>query len=454
MTRRPASFPKGFLWGAATASYQIEGAAREDGRGPSIWDVFCRTPGKVKNGDTGDTACDHYHRWKDDVALMKELGLKAYRFSIAWPRVIPAGAGRVNPKGLAFYDRLIDELQAAGIEPFATLFHWDLPYELHCRGSWLSRDTADRYADYVTAVVRKLGDRVSYWMTINEPQVILGCGCQDGVHAPGDKLGDPALIRMVHHLQLAHGKGVTAIRAAAGRRVNVGIAPCAGPRVPATDSARDIAAARRQFEVPKFDVWSYSWWLDPIILGRWPADGLKAFGEHLPEGWARDLRTMHQKLDFLGLNIYHGRPGRAGRNGEWVPLPAPIGEPLTRFNWRVIPEALYWGPRLMQERYRLPIYITENGMSGADWVSLDGDCHDPQRIDFTRRYLRELRRAVADGVDVRGYFHWSLLDNFEWAEGYRERFGMVHVDFSTLKRTPKDSAWWYRDVIATNGEEI
>jgi beta-glucosidase len=455
MSKKIPAFPAGFKWGAATASYQVEGAAGEDGRGPSIWDVFCHTPDKIKNKEHGDTACDHYHRYKEDVALMKSLGHQAHRFSIAWPRIFPSGTGRTNEKGLAFYDRLIDELLAAGIEPFATIYHWDLPYELHCRGGWLNRDMANWYADYVKVVVERYSDRVKNWMTFNEPQVFLGCGCQIGMHAPGEKQAAPALIRMVHNVQLAHGLGVLAARAAAAGKINVGIAPCQGPRIPVTPNAKEIAAAKKaDFANPQFDIWSYSWWLDPILLGRWPEDGYALFAKHLPDGHAKDMKTLFQKLDFLGLNIYQGKPGKIGKSGEWEFVPFATGAPLTRFNWQVVPEALYWGPRFMHERYKLPIYITENGMSGADWVSLDGKVHDPQRIDFLQRYLKELRRACAEGVDVRGYFAWSFLDNFEWAEGYRERFGMVHVDFATQKRTPKDSALWYRDVIASNGKNL
>jgi beta-glucosidase len=455
MATRKTGFPKGFVWGAATASYQVEGAVAEDGRGPSVWDTFCRTEGRVKEKHTGDVACDHYHRWKEDVALMKELGLKAYRFSVAWPRVIPEGTGRVNPKGLAFYDRLVDELLAAGVEPFITLYHWDLPHALDCRGGWLNREISEWFADYAAAVVGKLSDRVTNWITLNEPAVFVNLGYLDGTHAPGLKLGLRQVLLAVHHAQMAHGRGVAAVRAAARRKVNVGIAPSFSPKVPATERPADVAAARkRQLSVVNQDTWSMVWWLDPMLLGRWPADGLRAFEGLMPEGYARDARVIHQKLDFLGVNTYSCSLFRAGKGGRWEEVEALPGEPRTRFNWSVRPAALYWSPRWLGERYRLPIYITENGMSGADWVSLDGDCHDPQRIDFTRRYLRELRRAIADGVDVRGYFHWSLMDNFEWAEGYRERFGMVHVDFATLKRTPKDSAGWYRDVIATNGEEL
>jgi beta-glucosidase len=455
MAGKQTGFPKNFIWGAATAAYQIEGAAAEDGRGPSIWDLFCRAEDRILESHTGDVACDHYHRWKEDVALMKALGLKAYRFSVAWPRVIPGGVGTVNAKGLAFYDRLVDELLAAGITPFVTLYHWDFPDALERRGGWLNRDVSEWFADYTTVVAGRLSDRVAHWITLNEPDVFINLGYRDGVHAPGHKLGMRQWLLAVHHAQMAHGRGVVALRAAARRPVQVGIAPSLWPKMPATDRPADVAAARRmQFTVAAKDIWSIAWWLDPVLRGRWPADGVKHYAGQLPEDYQQDARIIRQPVDFLGVNTYSGLPVKVGRTGETELLSNETGEPRTRFNWPVRPAALYWSPRWLYERYRLPVYITENGMSGTDWVALDGGCHDPQRIDFTRRYLRELRRAIGDGVDVRGYFHWSLLDNFEWAHGYRERFGLVHVDFATRRRTPKDSAWWYRDTIASNGRAL
>lgn len=450
-----ARFGKGFLWGAATASYQIEGAARDEGRGLSVWDMFCEKDGATWNRHTGAVACDHYHRWREDVALMKAIGLTAYRFSVAWPRVIPGGTGKVNAKGLAFYDRLTDALLAAGVVPFVTLFHWDYPYALYTRGGWLNADSPDWFAEYTDVVVRKLSDRVTHWMTLNEPQCFIGLGHRDGIHAPGDKLGLREVLQAAHHALLAHGKGVSVIRGASKRRCKIGYAPVGVVKFPASERPEDIRAARRaMFTITSPTLWNNTWWMDPIFRGQYPKDGLKVFEPWLPKIGPNDMKTIGQRVDFFGTNIYNGERIRAGRNGEPEVVPQGVGAPITHFIWTVTPESLRWGPRFFHERYKLPVYITENGLSTTDWVARDGGVHDTQRIDFTARYLEELGKAVADGVDVRGYFHWSLMDNFEWGEGYKQRFGMVHVDYGTLKRTPKDSAWWYRDVIRSNGERL
>lgn len=448
-------FPERFLWGAATAAYQVEGAAKADGRGPSVWDMFSRTPGKVYAGHTGEVACDHYHRWEEDIQIMQRIGLQAYRFSIAWPRIQPEGTGKPNAKGLDFYDRLVDGLLKANIVPYVTLFHWDLPYELHCRGGWLNRDIADWFAEYTRIVVERLSDRVKYWMTLNEPAVFAVIGYHDGVHAPGEKYDIPEMLRLIHIILLSHGKSVQAIRAAARSASEVGWAHAGGVRIPASSNPKDIAAAgRHMFSITSRDLWANTWWLDPVILGSYPEDGLKVYEGQMPSFPASDMETICQKLDFLGLNIYHGQIIQAGPKGEPEQAPMPVGHPITALKWAVTPEALYWGPRFFQERYKLPIYITENGLSNQDWVALDGKVHDPQRIDYTRRYLIELARAIQDGVDVDGYFHWSLLDNFEWAEGYKERFGLVYVDYPTGKRILKDSAYWYGRTIASNGQNL
>ena len=448
-------FPEDFVWGSATASYQVEGGAKADGKGPSVWDTFCRREGAVWSGQNGDVTCDHYHLWRRDVALMKEIGLKGYRFSISWPRVMPEGTGKVNEPGLAFYDRLVDELLAAGIAPYVTLFHWDYPYELYCRGGWLNPASSDWFADYTAAVVERLSDRARHWMTLNEPQCFIGLGHQTGEHAPGDKLRLAEVLRAGHNALLAHGKAVQAIRAGARSAPTIGYAPVGVVKMPASDGARDVEAARAAtFSVTAKNCFNNTWWTEPVLNGHYPEDGLELFGTDAPRVADGDMETIRQPLDFFGVNIYHGEFVRAGEDGRAQVVPLPQGHGLTAYRWPVTPQALYWGPRFFYERYGLPVLVTENGMSGIDWVALDGQVHDPQRIDYTRRYLLELRRAAEAGVPVRGYFHWSLMDNFEWAQGFKERFGLVHVDFETLKRTPKDSAAWYSRVIAGNGAAL
>lgn len=448
-------FPQGFAWGAASSAYQIEGAAAMHGRGPSVWDAFCADAGKVFRNHTGAVACDHYHRVAEDVAIMKRMGLKAYRFSVSWSRIMPTGRGAVNGAGLAFYDRLVDELLGAGIEPWLTLFHWDFPQALQLEGGWLNPESPRWFADYTRAVVERLSDRVTHWMTINEPQVYIGLGHRDGTHAPGLKLSTALWLQAGHHTLLAHGLSAQTIRANAKLKPIVGWAPVARVEYPATESAADIEAARRStMSITQKDTWSNTWWGDPVMFGHYPEDGLKLFGADAPRVGAKDMEIIRQPLDFYGVNIYSGEPVKAGPDGNPVNAGWQDGNAMTTFRWNVSPKSLHWGPRFLHERYKLPIVVTENGMANTDWVHADGDVHDPQRIDFTRAYLAELGRAIDAGTDVRGYFHWSILDNFEWAEGYRERFGLVHVDFATGKRTVKDSGHWYRDVIATNGRNL
>jgi len=454
------SFTKDFAWGAATAAYQIEGAAQEDGKKWSVWDMFCRKPGAVANGYTGDVACDHYHRYKEDVVIMKTIGLRAYRMSIAWARVIPEGMGAINLKGLAFYDKLVDELLAANITPYITLFHWDYPYELYCRGGWLNPDSPNWFAEYTKVVIERLSDRVTHWMTFNEPMCFVGLGHLDGVHAPGDKLGFAQVLRAAHHVLLSHGKAVQTIRAHAKKPCQVGFAPLGEIRIPAANRPEDINVARQHmFSVTKKHLWDNTWWMDPVYFGKYPEDGLRLFGADVPQIRPGDMETICQPLDFFGFNTYRGLIIRAGKDGHPEVVPFPPGDKQTAFfdrtdYWAVTPEALYWGPKFFQERYKLPIYVTENGMANIDWVALDGNVHDPVRIDFLQRYLRELQKAVQEGVDVRGYFLWSIMDNFEWAEAFRQRFGIVYVDYTTQKRTLKDSAYWYKDVIASNGGSL
>jgi beta-glucosidase len=367
----------------------------------------------------------------------------------------------VNVKGLAFYQRLVDALLAAGVTPFATLFHWDYPQALQDRGGWMQRDSADWFADYAATVVHSLGDRVTHWLTLTEPRSLLGGGYLTGVQAPGERRPLGEILRIGHNLNLAHGKAVLAIRATAKRKPQVSFAPDFSPALPVTDSGEDIFAARAATfattarEFTESGWWNgNAWWLDPFFLGKYPADGLAAAGADGPEIGDSDMKTIAQPLDFCGVNIYGGRLIRYGAKGQPETLPFPPGWPLTAFNWEVTPDALYWGPQWLHQRYGLPVIVLENGLSLRDWVSLDGAIHDPQRIDFTARYLQALGRAVRAGADVRGYFHWSLLDNFEWHAGYRERFGLVYVDHATQKRIPKDSAKWYAKVIASNGSQI
>ena len=445
-------FPENFVWGVAAASYQVEGAWNEDGKGLSVWDEFCRKSGAVWLGQNGNEACDHYHRYPEDIALIKALGAHAYRLSISWPRVIPDGTGSVNPKGMDFYDRLIDNLLEEGITPYVTLFHWDYPHGLYLRGGWLNPYSSNWFEDYTTIIVKRLSDRVTNWMTLNEPQVFLGLGHQEGRHAPGLTLDIPQVLIATHNALLAHGKSVQAIRANALKEPRIGFAPIGGVHLPISNTPADIEAARQKmFAVDRKDMWNVSWFSDPIFFKQYPEDGVALFGKSMPNIRSEDMDIIGQPIDFYGVNIYTGNLVQAGPDGVPQAVEDPVGGPRTGYYWTVVPESLYWGPRFLWERYKTPIVITENGMANVDWVGLDGKVHDPQRIDYLRRYLKELQRAIQDGVDVRGYFHWSILDNFEWAVAYQQRFGMVHVDFNTQKRTPKDSYYLYQQIIRENG---
>lgn len=449
-------FPKSFLWGTATASYQIEGAAFEDGRGYTVWDDFCRTPGKVFSMHNGDVACDHYHRYKEDVKMMADLGIQAYRFSIAWSRILPEGKGEVNQKGIDFYNRLIDELLKYHIKPCLTLFHWDLPFALHRLGGWQNPRIVDWFAEYAAVVAKAFGDRVKFFMTFNEPQCFVGLGHVTGEHAPGNLLSRRSVLEMAHHVMMAHGKAVQAIRSLVPD-VRLGYAPTSNPAIPATDSPQDVEAARKAYfaveDKPDY-MWSVSWWSDPVLLGRYPEDGLKIFAGDMPDFKPEDLKIMNQPLDFYGQNIYNGYVVKDDGMGGYKALERPAGYPRTGNGWPVVPESLYWGPRFLYERYKKPVIITENGCCSADVVSLDGKVHDPGRVDFYHRYLLELQRAIEDGVRIDAYFAWSVMDNFEWAKGYSDRFGLVYVDYATQERIWKDSAYWYREVIRSNGENL
>lgn len=453
------AFRKDFLWGVGTSAYQIEGAAAEDGRGPSVWDQYCHEEGgHIACGHTGDVACDHYHRYKEDVQLMRELGIRAYRFSLSWSRILPDGIGAVNQKGIDFYNNLIDELLENGITPCITLFHWDYPYELQKKGAWLNPESSDWFAYYTEVVAKAFGDRVKWFITFNEPQCFLGMGYFDGCNAPGKRHGLEDMAQMLHNMFLAHGKSVLAIRKYV-QDAKVGYAPTCGVNMPLTGSVEDIAAARKKYLSidPAAWIWNVVLWSDPVVLGRYPEDDpffAEQFRRYLPESYQEDMKIICQPLDFYGQNIYNGSLWKADEKGEPMWVANPVGSPRTANGWPVTPDALYWGPKFLYERYKLPIMITENGLSCHDAVSLDGKVHDPNRIDFTHRYLRSLKRITDEGVDIIGYFHWSLLDNFEWGAGYTERFGLVYVDYTTQERIKKDSFDWYRSVIADNGESL
>jgi beta-glucosidase len=437
-------FPAGFAWGVATAAYQIEGAVAEDGRTDSVWDVFCRQPGAIRDGDTGEVAADHYHRWPEDVVLMAELGIGAYRFSIGWPRVQPGGTGPANAAGLDFYDRLTDALLAAGITPMPTLFHWDLPQPLEDAGGWLARDTAARFADYATIAADRLADRIDTWITLNEPFIVMAFGYALGMHAPGQALMLDAL-PTAHHQLLGHGLATAALRAAGAR--NVIITNNYSPIWPASDDPRDTAAAAA------LDTLQNQLFTDPVLVGRYP--DLAAFGrstaslDFIRDG---DLAQISAPVDGLGVNYY--MPTRVSALPD-SPLPfqlEPIGGyPVTAFGWPVVPAGLTQTLTQLRARYgdRLPpVYITENGCSATDEPRPDGSINDEFRIGYLDGHIRAIADAIAAGVDVRGYLTWSMLDNFEWAEGYSQRFGLVHVDFSSQRRTPRSSFAWYRDLIA------
>ena len=449
-------FSKDFVWGAATASYQIEGAAYEGQKGLNVWDICCKQPGFVKDFDNGDVACDHYHRYKEDVALMKQLGLKAYRFSINWARVIPEGIGAINEEGLDFYDKLVDELIANDITPYVTLFHWDYPDALFKMGGWLNPSSPDWFAEYTKVIVERLSDRVSHWITLNEPQCYIELGHGSGIHAPGLRMNRGYVLQAGHNTMLAHGKAVQVIRQFAKQPSEIGYAPVGSVNIPATNSLEDLEAARVATFECKWDnaLWSNTLWMDPVYLGKYPEDGLKALEQWMPKIGQNDLNTICQPLDFFGTNMYQGNVVKSNGNGGYEILKKPQGYPHTAIRWPITPEILYYGPKFFFERYEKPILITENGMSNTDWISMDGKVHDPGRIDFLHRYLLQYRRAASDGIQLKGYFQWSLMDNFEWGEGYNERFGLIYVDYPTGTRTIKDSGHWYRSVIEANGENL
>ena len=444
------SFPSNFVWGAATASYQIEGAWDEDGKGESIWDRFTHTPGHVFEGHTGDVACDHYHRWPQDIELMKALGLRAYRFSIAWPRILPDGRGRVNQAGLEFYSRLVDGLLAADITPFVTLYHWDLPQALQDAGGWPARATAEAFVEYAGVVSAALGDRVKNWITHNEPWCVSILSHQIGAHAPGLRDTEAAL-RAAHHVLLSHGWAVPVIRAnSPGAEVGITL------NMEWVEAAsRSAADARVAGEAEgRFN----RWFLDPLYGRHYPADVVAGYAAALPNGLdfvlPGDLDAIATPTDFLGLNYYSRRVARDEGAADNLPQEILADRPRTEMGWEEYPEGLYGLLNWLHFGYRPPkLYVTENGASFGNGPDAAGRVADTRRLNYLRDHFSAARQAMNNGVPLAGYFVWSLMDNFEWAEGYRQRFGIVWVDYETQQRIPKDSALWYRDVIAANGFE-
>jgi beta-glucosidase len=446
------AFPKGFFWGTTTAAYQIEGAWNEDGKGESIWDRFSHTPGKIKNGDTGDVACDSYHRWSEDIALMRTMNLNSYRFSISWPRIQPSGSGAANAKGVDYYSRLVDALLDAHIRPLVTLYHWDLPQALEDAGGWPNRDTAGRFVDYVQLVSHALGDRVADWTIFNEPDAFVDLGHLEGTHAPGRKsLLD--FLRATHVVNLAQGEGFRALKAVRPKS-RVGTAFSMSPCEPATDSDDDKLAADRAHAITN------TWFLEPALRGRYP-EALTFLPETAMRIQSGDMEKTRAPLDFIGINLYYrtiasaaGTMERVAHAQDWLfPVKMDGGQqgPKTDFGWEVWPKALYDMVTRITRDYNHPVIeITESGCAYNDAPDASGAIHDGRRIEYHREYLAALAHSIADGADVRGYHAWSLLDNFEWAEGYSQRFGLAYVDFKTQRRTLKDSGKWYAKVAAAN----
>jgi beta-glucosidase len=435
------TFPKGFVWGTATSSYQIEGAADEDGRGSSIWDDLCRVKGAIKDNSDGSVACDHYHRYKDDVALMKSLGMQGYRFSVAWPRVLPAGTGAINAKGLDFYSRLVDELLANGITPYVTLYHWDLPSALHIQGGWTHRDCAGWFADYAAVMVHALGDRVKDWITLNEPWCSAYLSYELGMHAPGVR-DRAAASKAAHNLLVAHGLAMQAIRASGDSSLRAGITLNFEPRLPFSDSAEDKAAAEAEWD------WLYEGFAEPVITGAYSQRMLDRMAG-AADMRAGDMALISQRNDFLGVNYYTPALVKAGAG-----VVRDEKAEYTLMDWAVNPKGLY--AILMKlhraTKGRVPLFVTENGNSFVDKLE-NGRVHDERRIAYLRGHFAAAHQAIHDGADLRGYFVWSLMDNFEWAWGYQQFFGIVHVDYATQQRTVKDSGFWVRDVIKANAIE-
>ena len=450
-------FRDDFVWGVASSAYQIEGREEGDGCGKNIWDTFTEQ-GRILDGHTAAVASDHMHRYKEDYALMRMLGIQAYRFSMSWARLIPDGTGEVNQKAVALYRDMILEMKKNGIEPYITMYHWEFPQALQDRGGWLNEEVIQWFGYYAKVVAENFSDICEHFITLNEPECFVGIGHLSGIHAPGLKLPQKDVFQIAHNALRAHGQAVINLRKYACRPIKVGYAPTCGMAYPATNRPEDIEAARKVlfgFYQPMDNwTWNVAWFNDPVFLGKYPEEGLKNFAEYLPEITEEDMKLISQPLDFMGQNIYNGYMVAQGKDGEIEFVDRPAGFPKTGANWPVTPDCFYWGVKFLYDRYKLPLYITENGMSCHDDVSLDGMVHDPNRQNFLDLYISALQKANDEGVDVRGYFLWTFLDNFEWDKGYTERFGIVHVDFATQKRIVKDSAYWYQKIIETNGAEL
>lgn len=445
-------FTENFLWGAASAAHQIEGAYLEDGKGMGYWDYMEQQEKTIKHGERADVSCDHYHRYKEDVALMKQMGLKSYRFSISWPRVIPDGVGAVNEKGLQFYSDLVDELLKAGIEPIVTLYHWNIPLALHKQGAWQNDESPKWFEAYTRVVVDRLSDRVRYWLTFNELQMFAGVeGMMQKDKMPKEE-GLAFLMRMCRNIFLAHGKAVTIIRKYGKLPTMVSMSPTGLTCIPESDSKEDIERAReKSFDMDENNfLFGNAWWADPIYLGRFPDKARELFGDKLPVFSDEEWEEISQPLDFCGFNVYYALGAFPPPEYSYDEY-AYQGSPRTAMDWNVTPDVLYWSPKFLYERYHKPLMITENGMAGMDWVCMDGKVHDAMRIDFIKRYLCSLKKAVDDEIPVIGYQYWSVMDNFEWVSGFDKRFGLIYIDYRTLERTLKDSAYWYAEVIRTNG---
>lgn len=448
MNDKILTFPNNFLWGAATASYQIEGGYDEDGKGRSIWDTFTHIDGKVTDGTNGDIACDHYHRFESDVELMAELGLKAYRFSISWPRILPNGTGEVNQKGIDFYNKLIDKLLEKNIIPFITLYHWDLPQALEDKGGWRVKETAYAFGEYAKILAENFSDRVTNWITLNELWCSVFLGYEMGYHAPGCKESRKTVNQIYHNFMLGHGLAVQSIRKYAKKTPEIGIAHFTRDKIPFTDSKEDYEAAKKAWHAQN------CWLYDPIYKGEYPRDMWEMFGNDVPDITDEEMKIISSPLDFAGFNIYQGEYIKApekGDSAEFVVVPYPADKPRTTMGWPIDATAIYYGIKIPCEVHNIPkCYITENGAAFVDVMTEDKKIHDQNRIDYLHAHLKQAHHAISDGFNLCGYFLWTLMDNFEWSMGYTQKFGIVHTNLKTMERTKKDSAFWYQETIKNN----